>query len=63
MTRVHDFVSDLATGGKSFKEIKNLVKDCFGPKALSDSQIYRIIAKVRAGEDPKDGRGGVRILK
>ncbi|CAB4059809.1 unnamed protein product [Lepeophtheirus salmonis] len=56
MTRVHNFVSDIARGNKMFFEIQKLVNDCNRVSAISDSQIYRIITKVRVGEDPSDTR-------
>ena len=47
MTRVHDFVVDLAKGGKSFGEIKKLVDDVYGDKALKKTQIYEILKQLR----------------
>jgi hypothetical protein len=39
MTRVHYFVVDLAKGGKRFGDIKKLVDDVYGGKALKKTQI------------------------
>ena len=39
MTRVHDFVVDLAKGGKSFQDIKKLVIDVYGDKALKKTLV------------------------
>ena len=57
MTRVHDFVVDLAKGGKNFKEIKELVETVYGDKGLKMRAIYTILKKVKAGEDAADLRG------
>jgi hypothetical protein len=51
MTRVHDFVVDLAKGGKSFKDIKKLVDDVYGDKALKKTQIYEILKQVKMGKN------------
>lgn len=56
MTREHDFVVDLAKAGKSAKEIKAISDLSFGDKSLSISAIYRIVAKVKAGENAEDQR-------
>ena len=56
MTRVHDFVSDLAKAGKSSKEILDTVNKTYGDEALKLRQIQRIISKVRAGGDTDDQR-------
>jgi histone-lysine N-methyltransferase SETMAR len=57
MTRVHDFVVDLAKGGKSFGEIKKLVDDVYGDKALKKTQIYEILKRVKMGKNTEDRRG------
>jgi hypothetical protein len=54
MTRVRDFVADLARAGKSFSEIKNTVEAAYGDRSLSSSQLYRIIKQARAGKDTED---------
>jgi hypothetical protein len=51
MTRVHDFVVDLAKGGKSFGDIKELVDDVYGDKALKKTQIYEILKQVKMGKN------------
>jgi hypothetical protein len=57
MTRVHDFVVDLAKGGKSFKEIKKLVDYVHGDQALKKMQIYEILKRVKMGKNTDDQRG------
>jgi hypothetical protein len=52
MTEVRDFVAALARAGKSRKEIKPLVDAAYGDKALSKSQINRIIKAVKEGNQP-----------
>jgi hypothetical protein len=54
MTPVHDFVVDLAKGGKSFKEIKKLVDDVQGDQALKKTQIYDILKRVKMGKNTDD---------
>jgi hypothetical protein len=54
MTPVHDFVVDLAKGGKSFKEIKKLVDDVHGDQALKKTQIYDILKRVKMGKNTDD---------
>lgn len=56
MTREHDFVVDLARANQTCPEIKRLSDSAFGEKALSKSQIYRIIKNVKDGVDPSDKR-------
>jgi hypothetical protein len=56
MTRVHDFVVDLAKGGKSFGDIKKLVDDVYGDKALKKTQIYEILKRVKMGKNTDDRR-------
>jgi len=57
MTRIHDFVVDLAKAGKLSKDILDIVTKAYGAKAISRSQVFKIVAKVKAGEDPQDQRG------
>jgi hypothetical protein len=57
MTCVHDFVVDLAKGGKSFREIKKLVDDVHRDKALKKTQIYEILKRVKMGKNTDDRRG------
>jgi methionine aminopeptidase len=57
MTRAHDFAVDLAKAGKSNKEIKEMVDKVYVASGLSISQVYRILAKVKAGENAEDRRG------
>jgi len=57
MTRVHDFVVDLAKGGKSFGDIKKLVDDVYGDKALKKTQIYEILQRVKMGKNTDDRSG------
>ncbi len=56
MTRVRDFVADLAKTGKSFKEIKEIVDSVYGDKTLKKTAIYAILKKVKAGETTADQR-------
>jgi histone-lysine N-methyltransferase SETMAR len=56
MTEVRDFVAALARAGKSRKEIKPLVDAAYGDKALSKSQINRIIKAVKEGKLTSDQR-------
>jgi hypothetical protein len=42
---------DLAKGGKSFGDIKNLLDDVYGDKALKKSQIYKILKQVKMGKN------------
>jgi AraC-like DNA-binding protein len=56
MTRVRNFVADLAKTTQSVKKIKELVDEAFGDKALKKTQIYDIVRKVRAGKDASDQR-------
>jgi hypothetical protein len=57
MTRVYDFVVDLAKGGKSFGDIKKLVDDVYGDKALKKTQIYEILKQLKLVENTDDRRG------
>jgi hypothetical protein len=56
MTRVRDFVTDLARAGKSFSEIKKNVEAAYRDRSLSSSQLYRIIKQARAGKVTEDQR-------
>jgi hypothetical protein len=57
MTRVQDFVADLARAGKSFSEIKKkTVEAAYGDRSLSSSQLYCIIKQARAEKDTEDQR-------
>ncbi len=42
---------DLAKGGKSFGDIKTLVDDVFGDKALKKTKIYKILRQVKMGKN------------
>ena len=56
MTRVRDFVADLARAGKDYLEIKKTVEAAYGDKALKKTAIYAIIKKVKKGETTADQR-------
>ena len=56
MTRVRQFVVDLAKAGKRFKEIDETVKKVYGDKAMTYSAIYKILRQVKAGGDTSDRR-------
>jgi len=56
MTKVRDFVAGLARAGKPFGEIKNTTVAAYGDKALTRSQIYKIIKAVKDGENTEDQR-------
>jgi hypothetical protein len=56
MTEVWDFVAVLARARKSRKEIKPLVDAAYGDKAISISQINRIIKAVKDGKSTSDQR-------
>lgn len=56
MTRVRNFVADLAKAGKGVADIKKLVDAAYEDKSLSLSQIYRIVKLVRAGGNAEDQR-------
>jgi hypothetical protein len=51
--RVHDFAVDLAKGGKSFGDIKKLVDDVCGDKALKKTQTYKILKQVKMGKNQR----------
>ena len=57
MTKIHDLVPSLAGGPKTLKEILDLTIETFGPRSMSRSQVFRIVAKIRAGGNPNDERG------
>ena len=42
---------DLAKGGKSFGDIKKLLDDVYGDKALKKTQIYKILKQVNMGKN------------
>jgi hypothetical protein len=42
---------DLAKDGKSFGDIKKLVDDVYGDKALKKTQIYKILKQVNMGKN------------
>jgi hypothetical protein len=56
MTRIRDFVADLARAGKGYLEIKEMVENVYGEKALKKTAIYAIIKKVKNGETTDDQR-------
>jgi hypothetical protein len=41
---------DFAKGGKSFRDIKKLLDDVYGDKALKKTQIYKILKQVKMGK-------------
>jgi hypothetical protein len=44
---------DLANGGKSFGDIKKLLDDVYGDKALKKTQIYKILKQVKMGKNQR----------
>lgn len=56
MTRVKNFVIDLARAGKNAKEIKTIVEAAYGVNAISRSQVFKILAIFREGKDTSDMR-------
>ncbi|QQP34893.1 Uncharacterized protein FKW44_022938, partial [Caligus rogercresseyi] len=56
MLRILKFVEDLANARKTPKEIKTMVDTAFEVNSISQSQIYRISALVKAGKDSSDKR-------
>ncbi|QQP57317.1 Putative transposase [Caligus rogercresseyi] len=56
MSRIYKFVEDLAKARKTPKEIKTMVDTAFEVSSISQSQIYRISALVKAGKDSSDKR-------
>ena len=63
MTRVHDFVCDLAKAGKTIKEIMETVGAAYPDQGLSVSQVYRLKKDVKDGKDTKDTRGKVKTKR
>ncbi|QQP38906.1 Hypothetical protein FKW44_019619 [Caligus rogercresseyi] len=65
MLRIHKFVEDLAKARKTPKEIKTMVDTAFEVNSISQSQIYRISALVKAGKDSSDKRStnGRRMVR
>ena len=57
MTRVRDFVVDLANGNHTANEILEELDRTFGPKAMSKAAVYKILATVKANGDTTDKRG------
>ena len=57
MTRVHDFVVDLAKAGKKLKEMKKMVEIVYGDMGLKMRAIYTILKKVKTEKGPADLRG------
>ena len=57
MTRIHDFVCDLAKADKSVKEIREIIESAYPGQGLSLSQVYRLIKDVKDGKDTTDMRG------
>ena len=56
MTRVRDFVVDLARSGKRCNEIKETVDSVYGDKSITNSQIYNILKQVKEGKNTDDQR-------
>jgi hypothetical protein len=56
MTRVRDFIADLARASKGYLKIKETVEAAYGDKALKKTAIYAIISKVKKGEMMEDQR-------
>ncbi|QQP53233.1 Uncharacterized protein FKW44_005643 [Caligus rogercresseyi] len=56
MSRIHKFVEDLAKARKTPKEIKTMIDTAFEVNSISQSQIYRISALVKARKDSSDKR-------
>ena len=42
---------ELGKGGKSFGDIKKLLDDVYGDKALKKTQIYKILKQVKMGKN------------
>jgi hypothetical protein len=57
MTRIHDFVVELARAGKKFKEIQQTLQKAFGDKTLKKTAIYEILRRVKYGRSTEDKRG------
>ncbi|QQP40683.1 Uncharacterized protein FKW44_014815 [Caligus rogercresseyi] len=56
MSRIHKFVEDLAKARKTPKKIKTIIDTAFEVNSISQSQIYRISALVKAVKDSSDKR-------
>jgi hypothetical protein len=56
MTRVRDFVANLARAGKGYLEIKKTVDLVYGDKALEKTAIYAILKNVKSGKTTEDQR-------
>jgi hypothetical protein len=56
MTDAHNFVADLASAGKGYQEIKEMVDAAYGDQTLQKTAIYAIIKKVKARESITDMR-------
>jgi hypothetical protein len=56
MTRVRDFVADLARAGKGYLEIKITLDLVYGDKALKKTAIYAILKNVKSGKTTEDQR-------
>jgi hypothetical protein len=56
MTRVRNFVADLARAGKGYLEIKKTMDLVYGDKALKKTAIYAILKKVKSGKITEDQR-------
>ena len=56
MTKVRDFVYNLAKTGRTTKEILVDVEKAFGEKAMGRSQVYQILSEVKAGGNGDDRR-------
>ena len=54
MTKVREFVWNLAAAGHSAKAILQDVETAFHPKAMTLTQIYRIIKAYKEGRDGED---------
>ncbi|QQP39328.1 Putative mariner transposase, partial [Caligus rogercresseyi] len=63
MSCIHKFVEDLHKARKTPKEIKTMVDMAFEVNSISQSQIYRISALVKAGKDSSDKRSTNRRRK
>jgi len=55
-TAIQDLFVNLAKADKSAKEIKVIINKAFGDKALSTSQVFKLVAVVKADKDTKDKR-------
>ncbi len=56
MASVHDFIIALARTDKSPLEALDLANMSYGDRSIYRSAVYKIYAKVRAGEDATDQR-------